>query len=916
MIVRSPFQRHLAALPVGLLCAASVGSAASGCSEQPINVEVRSLEQSGDVAFLCLSWGDKANPGRSLEGCGVVTDETADPGEIYGLVTQLTRGEVAVTNISTEEVKDLDPSKPGFNFLPIGANPVDIVATPGGTAAFVGSAAANRESIWVLPSKTIVAAHPSLTSFAACALPAAPGKMMMLVDSSSESSENSESSDDAGEHPNGDLSLETHDPGPRKLLVSLPELGSLVLIDAQEILDRPAGSFEACPMQWIPLEVDLPPAVPRQRTPDGGFPPGVAADGSACVFTERPELPIEATYTSRPAGMALDAQTDRLYVADEDAPVIHVLDVSSLPDIRELSPLLPVSASRPERVVISRDVAVSPTTTAGKKYLYATDLLDGSVMVFDISLDSTDRTPLIRPYPQRNPFQSRDRLGFSAPVRDIEFVLRDSPEPDPNTGATPVGLACNPEDDGAVGAQYRTSGGFDEGAGPGTLRGVFAVLGLTNGQLAIVDVDDFDAPCRRPKASKKGTCENEDFASYEGASGELSCNMVVPHQARSRYFIHADDQANGRIPGLQTFPVLSQDTEILPTDQTDEGLAYPKLLAPIPEPGQQLEVGGRMLETEDIQFDPAEAEKNTVLFDLTAPRVHIDQNWSITFEGALPGFNRHVGRFDATSGDKGRTTFHDAGAFFCDRGVHDLGAARAVAADRGISSEADVQQWAAEHVDVLHISEGFLDEEDLYWDSVAGRCSWLQCRETFGVVRDPKRTRDLPIVEAYQGSLVVEGVYDRVRCCFPSLVSYEVRPRNQWVVTGSSFGFLHHVEPDPATGRCVDSCDPTKALLRGRAHERAREVSIPAFGDPEVFRNPLLQFVLWSGRSDSERGMAFEFQAKDGFSPLLINLAASTYINPQSLDLAPTGELVIADGAQQGLVFVSLGSLGVSGSIF
>jgi len=118
--------------------------------------------------------------------------------------------------------------------------------------------------------------------------------------------------------------------------------------------------------------------------------------------------------------------------------------------------------------------------------------------------------------------------------------------------------------------------------------------------------------------------------------------------------------------------------------------------------------------------------------------------------------------------------------------------------------------WAQAHRDVLQITSDFLDDKDSYWASVSGKCSWIQCRETFGVVRDPKTTRDLPIVEAYQGRLMVEagGLYDFMRCCFPSLVSYTVRAKNQWIVLDEASGFLHRVVPDPGTGRCIDSCDP------------------------------------------------------------------------------------------------------------
>lgn len=900
-----------------VVAGALLAAASYGCSEQPITVPVRSLEQSGDVAFMCMQWDDKQNPGRPMQDCASdVGSLEDDSGRLFALVTQTTRGEVALIDVTNEDVVDLNGTKPGFNFLPTGGNPVDIVATPGGTAAFVGSAEANREGIWVLPAKTIVEGSSRLTSFAACALPAAPGNMMMIVQPLAQGEPYRRCSGEAydSDHPNGDLSLETEDPGVRKLLVSLPELGGLAVIDAQEVLDQPAGSFRACRVErWIPLPVDLPPTLPQQRTPEGEIPPGYAADGSVCEFTEPVSVETASEYVPRPAGMALDTDTGKLYVADEQAPVIHVLDLDPICEASVLEPLVPMSASRPERVVVTRDVAVSPTTTQGKKYLYATDLFEGSLMVFDVSLDSTDRTPLLRPDASENPFQARDRLAFSVPVRQVEFVLRDRPEPDPVTGATAVGVSCNPADDGSVGALYRTSSDFSDGAGPGTLRGIFAIAALTNGQIAIVDVEDFDAPCRRPKEA--GECESEAFSSYEGATGELSCNVVVPHHARSSYFIHPADDANGRVPGLQSYPVLTLDTDVLPTDQTEEGLRHPKLLAPTPEEGQILQVGGRTVE--EIQTDPAEAEKNMVLFDMREPRVHTEQDWLVVFEGIIPGFGGHVGRLDPEADERGWTRFYDGGAFFCDRGVHDYEAAKEVAESRfGLSGD-EAETWAREHTDVLHITEDFLQEEDPYWDSVADRCSWLQCRETFGLVRDPKSPRDLPIMEAYQGTLVVDRVFDFVRCCFPTLVSYQVRPGNQWVVRGGSSGFLHHVEPDPDTGRCVDSCDPNRALLDGRAYERDTSEPIPRFDGPDVFRNPSIQFVVWRGQAESERDMTFSFREKDGFIPLLINLAAATtYIQPQSLDIAPTGELVLADGSAQGLIFVDLGSLGISRNFF
>jgi len=897
-----------------VLLGSMLGGLALSCSEQPVSVAVRSLEQSGNVAFLCLSRNDREHPGRPMQHCGKIRNSSSeDPGTLHAFVTQMTRGEVAVIDLNEETVVDLNPSKPGFNFIPVGAVPVDIAATPGGTAAFVGSAEFGREGIWIVPTRTVVQGNPHLTSFAACALPSAPGEMIVLTqptpDIISPSKCNAEPYDDP-DHPQGDLALEHGVSGTLKLVTTLPDLGAVVVMDAQQLIDQPPGSFRACPIErWVSLQVDLPPALPQQRVPEGGFPPGESADGSVCAMTQRPDIPTASNPLPRPSGLAFDPSSSRLFIADEDAPVIHVLDASSPCELSESSPLLPMSVVRPERKVVTRSLAVSPTTSAGKKYLYATDLLDGSVMIFDVSLQSTDRTPLLRPYPWRNPFQPLDRLSFSVPVRDVEFVLRDRPVTDPSAGATAVGLACDPTHDDSLGARYRTSSDFSSGARPYNLRGVFATIALTNGQIMIVDVDDFDAACRRPKTA----CDGDEQASFEGASGELSCLMVQPHQPRSSAFLHLSNDANGRVPGLQSYPVLSLGTSILPTDQTADGVRYPKLLAPS-APGIPLMVGGRV--ADEPQTDPLIAEKNSVVFDLREPRVHVEQNWSVAFEGAIPGFEGHVGRLGPASED-GRTTFFDGGAFFCDRGVHDFDAALTIGKNEGISDPATMQTWARDHQDVLQITEDFLLEDDPYWDSVADHCSWLQCRETFGTVRDPKSTRDLPITEAYQGSLVVEGVWDFVRCCFPTLVSYTVRPRNQWVVTGTAAGFLHRVVPDPFTGRCVDSCDPNRSLLNARVLERERSEPVPALDDPGVFRNPALQFVLWRGTAPSERKMAFTFVQKDGFYPLFINLAAATsFVQPQSLTLAPTGELAIADGSAQGLILVDLGSIRVSRSFF
>ena len=903
---------------------------ATACSEDAVSLSMRSLERSDSVAFACVAFSDPENPARAMQDCGSVrADGTSSAGSLYAFVTQVIRGEVAIIDLTSDRVVDLSPSKPGFNFIPVGAQPTGIAATQGGTAIFVGSAEVGRESIWILPSKTIAKLDPSLTSFAACALPSAPGQhIKVVVEPTSPSDTPSRCGGQAYEHadhPNGDLALEQDmlgvTPGTPKLVVTLPDVGAVVVMDAQEMIDREPGSFRPCLIErWISLRVDLPMSLPQQRVPEGGFAPGFDADGNVCAMTEQPETQTLSSFSPRPAGVVYDADESKLYVADEDAPVIHVLDASSPCEMNELAPLLPMSATRPDRIVYSRAVAVSPRTSNGSKYLYATDLYDGSVMVFDVSLQSADRTPLIHPHRYRVPFLSPDRIAFSVPVRDVEIVLRDSPVADPNSGVTAVGIACDPSDDNSVGAQYRTSSSFASGARPYGLRGVFAVLALTNGQIAIIDIDDFDASCRRPK--ELGACENETLASYHGASGELSCDTVRPHQARSASFLLTADGANGSVPGLRSYPNLFLGTTTLSVSQSPEGHKHPKLLAPDVSDYELAGVavpliGGRSVSK--METDPSTAENNGVVFDVRDPRVHVAQDWAVVFEGTIPGFEGHVGRFAPSADAQGRAKFTDSGAFFCDRGVHDLDAAKAVGSSIGINDSSENAWWAMDHRDALQVTSDFLDAKDSYWKSVEGQCSWMQCRETFGVVLDPKTTRDFSIAEAYQGSLIVEAgdLYEFMRCCFPSLVSYTVRPRNQWVVTGSSSGFLHRVTPDIQTGRCVDSCDPNKMLLNGRVIERETDKEVPKFDGHGTFRNPHMQFVVWQGGQSSVRDMYFSFRQDHGFKPLMISLGGSTrYVQPLSIVLAPTGELALADGSAQGLVLVDLRTFGVSRSFY
>ena len=141
-------------------------------------------------------------------------------------------------------------------------------------------------------------------------------------------------------------------------------------------------------------------------------------------------------------------------------------------------------------------IAVSPLTTDLKRFVYAVDVKDGgSVMVFDVTPGSTNRTPLLRPDVKFNPFEPPDRMALASSVKSLTFGTQEIPAAD--TGQVSRGLKCDPiasANASDPSHPYIPPANFiDAGAGPRTLRGTFAFMLLASGQVVVADVDDYDA---------------------------------------------------------------------------------------------------------------------------------------------------------------------------------------------------------------------------------------------------------------------------------------------------------------------------------------------------------------------------------------------------------------------------------------
>jgi hypothetical protein len=812
-------------------------------------VPTRALERSGRSAFVCLGAPTGSiRPQLPLEKCtGTLVTEIdqyvdTDGGaasvvpHLYALVTQTTRGEVAVidTTATIGSVLDEDPAIPGASFLPIGAQPIDIVATPGGTATFVGVAEVGREAIFALPSSQIRPASsegsgggggspsekppPEISTWPACRLPFAPGPMLLLNDPPNDkgairvSCDSPTYSTTADGDPTRDLSIEGK--GRQKLVVTIPDAGGLAVIDAQALLDRAPGSFDPCPVErWIPLRTE----VPQIPTP----PP---SPGDTCV-NPPVQAPVGApAITSRPSGLSYAA--GRLYVSDLDLPLIHVIDLPTPCAPAEIDPLLPTSLEDPTRIVTTTHVAVAPSLTPSlKRYLYAIDAGDGSAMVFDVSDDKLGKLPLTRgAHPEWDPFEPPDRIRYSAPAADLLIVQRDIPVTDPATGTAPEGVRCDPsptlratcKDPTAqscdVATAYRSSSTYDSGAGPRKLRGTFAMLALTSGRVAVIDIDDYDAPCRAPalysplfgctepgaqpaeQASalcttqedcagvpvcSSTTGKDQGFCTFGcstdstkctggsictdvngGVCGlastrEASCNMVLPNAPRAGLYAAAESASGQHVPGLSIFPLLyDKNSTLIAADE-----ASPRMVATIPSPATraplELAVAGtpQLLSSTDGTLD-ADAKLKTgyrhaLAMNLEDPRAQlIDQGWYVTFEGALAGFDQKVATLFPSKGAIAQV--RDANSRFCDAGVHSENAV--ILAQHKSKSDDETQRLA----DYVQITTALIDQGDDYWKHPeTTACTFQECQGTFGDSDAFQPTRDMRIVEAYEDHVEV-----------------------------------------------------------------------------------------------------------------------------------------------------------------
>ncbi len=1053
------------------------------CSQTPTAVPVRTFERAQKVDFVCLRLAD-ASPaglvprrpiGVPLGECTQTppdADGASFPTQLFALVTQSARGEVAVVNLTSGVIMDVNAKTPNFNFLPVGTVPTDIASAPDGQMTFVASAEPNKPAIYGLPSARILGdkaavrsfdaagrtidlllppdplGAPALTSWPVCSLPQAPAALSVVP------REGGAGYELVAVLPGDRLaSAKVVTIDPRPFLVG----AGVIAADAGLPADGGAvaapvmpGSLAPCPIlaatelggedllpptfrvgakaaNGIPYvdagALDLTCDLPRRTAscgappccaedfapapvilPDGGdpgpAPVGPTADelrdGGACADLDQDagEIPLQVGPLDPPRVVALARDGTTIYLGDEAVPFVHVLDLSQPGTIVERAPLLATSLTEPTRPVGIRALAVSPPTRDYQKFLYAVDAQAGSILVYDVSAPSdTPRLPLTRPFPELDPFQPPDRVRFTSPVVAVEFARADVPITVDGNVAGVTGALCNPNPnvvDPKVdpGVAYRANSASPSSAygdfGPRRLRGVFGFVTLASGSVVVIDVDDWDAPCRRPAlltevretdpntgtgrparayssvARAQALSPSDPYgapeAAAESTSDEAYFPVSLPHRLRSAVFLRASTTTGKQIPYVSGLPTVAREDVILPV--AGVGSEATPLLRPTREPGAE------------------EALTPGIRFSFEAPEVHIDQDWTVTYEGALPGFDGYNAIVSTEDGFRS-LVLKQPGAKFCSKGVEDwsLGRDRAAAitaAVAGAGRRAPVERLDRRIADYVQITSDLLGPDDPYWSvpesaleggscwqatdapgSIAapGRARYDLCNAVFGAPAEEGPGRDFPILEAYDDKLVLgrfftfpndavtptreviwkddsnRGALKLAQCCFHGQAKFRVRGGGQWVAVGSALGFLSHLVPGEG-GRCVDSCDPREALLSSRAPAVPRSNGGQALPAPSrdsilALRNPLFSFFVENGETAGRdlapiRNTQWKFTTRGQFQALSIALGGqSANVNPQSMRfVAPLGQVAIVDASNQGLVLVDLRSVSIARAPF
>ncbi|HEY0467426.1 MAG TPA: hypothetical protein VGC79_24670, partial [Polyangiaceae bacterium] len=393
-------------------------------------------------------------------------------------------------------------------------------------------------------------------------------------------------------------------------------------------------------------------------------------------------------------------------------------------------------------------------------------------------------------------------------------------------------------------------------------------------QVAVIDVEDFDAACRRPVTTNTDqtiedlhgckqdpTSESYTLGGVRTVTDESSCHVVEAHRPRSASLSISSSSNGARAPSLRSFPQFSTPGTTVPLQRQPRMMATDfanpvnptEILPAEVNVNTQLYVHCTQQQLIDrvppcdgtanaLGIDPRESVvQNSLTLPLAEPRSYgQDESPTLTFEGRL-FLDRSSGYLSVVEG-AAEGSLRDPDANFCGLGVEDS----ALIAERGEKigiPAANLDAWAVAHADHVQITGDFPATDDQYWVVGHGKdCAALvdpskpgapdrdACVSKFGTIDDLsalKPARDLSILNARPGELRVTprgcqgdgcvATLAQLECCFPAGTAYAVRASQQWVVAGTN-GLTDIAAVDGQCKHTAD-CDLSKKYFNQRVFE-------------------------------------------------------------------------------------------------
>lgn len=678
--------------PPSLRAVALVGaSLAAACGSTPAISNTNNIIRATDVELVCLEVVGAAVTPRPTSRC-TLSDTDNGPGanptfRLHAVVPQFDRGELAVIDLATTAgvaLVDNSPAIPGYSFLPVGEFPVAITSDIGESSGYVYVASGRSDRVHRLDAAAL-RSDPRRPGFAARRAEIPVGGVPR----------------DLAFVRSGDRHL---------LVVTLPESRAVSIVDVTD----PSA-----------------PGAPRLLALRGGAEAGDAGapDGGA------PALP-------HPVGLAVDEEGLRVYVTDDALDRVHVIDVATG---AELAPLAVGERTRVAAVTgLARarryhcDATVDPDHCARARYLYLTTADEGAVVVWDLTRNARVR-PNLLPLPNArgsrvDPGVAVDRVALGAPATALVAIdtsaydpmARDLPEV-----AAAGGLDCN--------AGYTP-------AAAGAFSGVFVGAVLRNGQLAIIDVDDYnvddwEARCRVGAGSTPSGAYR--FVRH-APRPQTQLSLAPAPGGAPQVTALLRGGTRGQTLEVGAAPTLACGDERTPaltpacTEDNGYGVVLPRR-----------QIGGTSAAPVYGPPDPFTSRNET---------------WSFTYEGVLPSLDQTGGAL--TADPSGGLVLEAPGGLFCTRGA---------LAIEGVAR------------DLLSIVS---DPTPLPADADL-------CARTFGVGAAPLN-RDLLVDRAFEDRLrlrVPPALVDAatVLRCYPQAIRFQVRAGQQWLAVGSQSAYLHAV---------------------------------------------------------------------------------------------------------------------------